>query len=43
MLNLLIIYALAARFASKKMYKIKNGRFNVQMNPECCFNDIMRH
>ena len=29
--------ALAACFASKNMYKIKNGRFNVQMNPEVLF------
>ena len=37
MLNLLIIYALAAHFASKNMYKIQNGRLNVQMNPEVLF------
>ena len=37
MLNLLIIYALAAHFASKNVYKIQNGRLNVQMNPEVLF------
>ena len=37
MLNLLIIYALAAPFASKNMYKIQNGRLNVQMNPVVLF------
>ena len=36
-LNLLIIYALTAHFASKNMYKIQNGHLNVQMNPEVLF------
>ena len=34
---MLIIYALAASFASKNMYKIQNGRLNVQMNPVVLF------
>ena len=37
MLNLLIKYALAAHFASKNMYKIQNGRLNVQMKAEVLF------